>query len=112
MQTDSSDGSSVTASARQDALDAADYVRELELSPDRWRLVVAAVDALDAALAADDGRAFWDALCDLEQVSPFAASSLEDLPTEPATKLVRDRINELIHVLDASSRPPPSEPDE
>jgi hypothetical protein len=57
------------------------------------------------ALAREDAHAFRHAESDLEMAGPVRARSAEDPPKDPVPVLVRERINELIHTLDASSAP-------
>jgi hypothetical protein len=75
-------------------------VIEWQLVAPRWRLVQDTVGVLEAARAAADVEAMWNAIAQLEQLGPLRVSTrLGDKPKEPAPEEVRERINELIDSL-------------
>lgn len=91
---------------REGAVDVLRDVLVWRLAGGQWRAVTQAVDSLAAALAAGDASSFQEALYDLELAGPVRARRIEDAETLPASELVRERVNELIHTLDGRPADP------
>jgi hypothetical protein len=89
---------------RNDALDVLREAVLWRLAGDRWSAVDRALDALAAALAANEADAFRDGVHDLELAGPTRAVRIEDTSVLPAPVSVRVRINELVHTLEGSRR--------
>jgi hypothetical protein len=84
---------------RADAVRTLSHVLHWELTPARWELLGGMLDALDAATAEADALAA--ATADLQlagpmRITPIGAPRVERRPAPPE---VRERVNELMHVL-------------
>ncbi len=89
------------AQIRADAVSTLSHVLRWELTAARWDLLGGMLDALAAAAAESDADALAVATADLElagpmRITPIGPGSAQRREAPPE---VRDRINELIHVL-------------
>lgn len=70
-----------------------------ELSPARWDGVAGMLDALAAEVADSDLSNLAAATRQLELAGPVRITRIGAVPTEPPPARVRERVNQLIHVL-------------
>lgn len=67
----------------------------------RWEQVGQHLEVITEALARDDWPRFQDALYDMELSGPERVVPLRDVSPQPPPRRVRERINELVHRLEA-----------
>ncbi len=89
------------ARIRADAVRTLSHVPRWELSPARWELLGAMLDTLAAAAAEADADAIALATADLELAGPMRITRIGAARTDrqEAPPRIRERVNELIHVL-------------
>ncbi|ACU75424.1 hypothetical protein Caci_6578 [Catenulispora acidiphila DSM 44928] len=103
------------AQIRAEAVRALSHVEYWELTPARWELLAGMLDAL-AAAPADDVDAIAVATADLELAGPMRITPIGAGNTRPEAGLtgvvripvppkIRERVNELIHMLRGGGDP-------
>jgi hypothetical protein len=83
---------------RADALGSLRHALGWRMTRQRWDGVRRIVDAMSAALAGGDVEGFRSAAAEMLLAGPKRITRIGDTPTEPPDK-IRERVNELIHVL-------------
>jgi hypothetical protein len=93
---------------RSEAIDVLTDALGWSLTEARWERVERMLDALAAAIEADDSDALWDATGDLEMAGPLMIATRlgQVTPGQPPPERVRDRLNQLVHALSSEASPP------
>ncbi|MTE17627.1 hypothetical protein F0L17_00445 [Streptomyces sp. TRM43335] len=72
------------------------------LKQENWNAVGHGLEAMRRALAAGDAAGLRRAVADVEMAGPYRIVGLEDADLLPLPKECRERINELVHVLNSA----------
>ncbi len=89
----------VSGTVREEARETLDDARAWRLDPIRWQLVEQGLDAVEHALRANDENTLRVAIADIELLGPVRSAGFGTKPIE-APESIRERVNELIHLLE------------
>lgn len=84
------------------AVDVLGDVLVWRLTNENWEVVGRGLEAMNLALAAGDSAGFRRAVADVEMAGPHRIVGLENSAMLPLPEKHRERVNELIHSLDAT----------
>lgn len=84
---------------RRDALSVLQDVLNWHLSSARWDGIADSIEALTASLGLGDIAAVQETVIQLELAGPVRITRIGAVPTEPAPRHIRERVNYLVHQL-------------
>jgi hypothetical protein len=96
--------------AAAEALDAVIQAQGWRLSEARWQAIDQLLDAMDAAVEADDPGALAVATLHLELAGPLRITPIGAAPVGPAPPAVFYRLNRLVHSLGGRPADPEDQP--
>jgi hypothetical protein len=92
---------------RETAMDVLHDVPKWRLEHSKWEAVGRGLEAMRRALAAGDSAGLLRAAADVEMAGPHRIAGLEDAAMLPLPEEYRERVNEMVHTLGASSQNSP-----
>jgi hypothetical protein len=92
------------AEARVEVLDVLRDLLVWQLAPPRWPEMGRIVESIATALAGGNLDALRAATADLELASPVRITRIGATPVVPAPPPLRERVNHLVHSLEATAR--------